>query len=99
LFSTCIDPFNPRLNYSESLLVVDGFMTNENRSYKVKLSRSSGVQDEEPSMVSGAMVSIRDNNGTSSMLQETSVGIYQTDSLLIRGEIGNSYILHIKIMA
>ena len=50
----------------------------------------------KPAMISGAEVIIRDLDGNSSTLHEKSNGIYKTDSLLFRGEIGNSYILYIK---
>jgi hypothetical protein len=96
LLSTCIDPFNPELNGSGSLLVVDALVTNENRYYQVRLSRTSDVQNEEPSMVTGAQVSISENTGKKFVLQETTAGIYRTDSMLFRGEIGNSYILSVK---
>ena len=92
----CIDPYSPKLNAFESLLVVDAFLTNENRSYNVRLSRTIPAQNIKPSMVSGALVIIKDENGNNSQLQQTSAGIYKTDSLLFQGEIGNTYTLYIK---
>lgn len=96
MLCTCIDPYSPKLNGLKSLLVVDAFLTNENRSYYVKLSRTNEVQNIEPTMVSGALVLIKDKDGNNSSLQETSAGIYKTDSLLFQGETGKSYILYIK---
>ena len=93
---TCIDPFDPGLKDSESLLVVDALVTNENRSYQVKLSRTIEAQLEDPPPVTGALVSLRDNNGNSTVFQETTGGIYKSDSLVFHGVIGNSYILSIK---
>ena len=77
-------------------MVVDALLTNENRSYSVKLSRTRQTQDTKPEMVSGAQVILKDKNGNNSMLHETTAGIYKTDSLLFRGETDNSYILYIK---
>jgi len=96
MLCTCIDPYSPKLNAFESLLVVDAFLTNENRSYNVRLSRTIPAQNIKPSMVSGALVIIKDENGNNSQLQQTSAGIYKTDSLLFQGEIGNTYTLYIK---
>jgi hypothetical protein len=96
MLCTCIDPYSLKLNEFESLLVVDALLTNENRSYQVKLSRTNEAQYIEPSMVFGALVTIRDENGNNSLLQETTEGIYNTDSLLFQGETGHSYILYIK---
>ena len=93
---TCIDPFDPGLKDSESLLVVDALVTNENRSFQVKLSRTIDVQLEDPPPVTGALVSVRDNFGKSTVFQETTGGIYKSDSLVFHGVIGNSYILSIK---
>ncbi len=36
LLTTCIDPYTPNLSGYESLLVVDGQITNENSSYTVR---------------------------------------------------------------
>jgi len=92
----CIDPFIPDIKNSDSILIVDALLTNEECSYSVKLYRSSGRQNSDPSLVSGALVSIRDENGNTSLLWEITEGLYKTDSLLFQGEIGNSYILYIK---
>jgi hypothetical protein len=93
---TCIDPYSPNLNGFKSFLVVDALLTNENRTYYVKLSRTKEVQNEEPDMVYGASVSIKNKGGNNILLQEISAGIYITDSLTFKGEIGNSYTLNIK---
>lgn len=96
VFYTCIDPYSPNLKESESLLVVDGLLTDENISYQVKLSRTYSEQYSDPVMVSGALVSIRDNNGNEYPLNERTEGVYKTDSLTFRGTPGMSYTLHIK---
>ena len=93
---TCIDPYYPNLNFEESRLVVDALLTNENRSYSVKLSRSNVIQNSDPVMVSGALVRITDYNGVNTLLRETTEGIYKTDSLVFTGETGHSYLLSIR---
>lgn len=93
---TCIDPFNPKLKGTTSILVVDALLTNENRSYSFKLSRTTQSQDSDPDMVIGAEVVVRDMNGSAIRLQEAEPGIYRTDSLRFLGEAGHSYMLYIK---
>jgi hypothetical protein len=93
---TCIDPYTPQLNKFESLLVVDAFLSDENKSCSVELSRTSEAQFYITTMVRGAEVVIRDGNGNSATLTEKKPGIYKTDSLLFRGQIGSSYTLYIK---
>ncbi len=96
LICTCIDPFNPDIKGKDALLVVDGLLTNEDRACTVKLSRTTPSQNENPVMVSGALVTITDQTGNMTLLNEKSSGIYFTDSLSFRGETGNAYTLDIR---
>jgi hypothetical protein len=96
VFYTCIDPFSPLLKESESLLVVDAQITNENRSYQVKLSRTDINQMADPIMVTDAFVTVRDDDGNVSVFSESTDGVYNTNSLLFTGETGKTYILNIK---
>lgn len=93
---TCIDPYDPELAEFQSLLVVDALLTDENASNYVSLSRTKKVADETAEMVSGALITITDESGISTILSEKSEGMYKTDSLLFRGETGRSYTLNIK---
>jgi hypothetical protein len=92
----CIDPFYPKLDGYKSLLVVDGLLTNENRSYVVTLSLTKQELDSATVRVSDAIVSVTDETGNITPLMACGNGIYKTDSLSFRGEIGKSYRLHIK---
>ena len=96
LATTCIDPFNPKIKGQESILVVDGLLTDENLSYTVKLMRTTRNQNEDPLMVGGARVWITDQDGTVHNFTETAWGIYKSDSLEFRAADGNSYQLHIQ---
>ncbi len=93
---TCIDPFNPNLRGTTSILIVDALLTNENRSYAFKLSWTSQNQNTKPVMAAGATVILKDKEGASTNLTETTPGVYKSDSLQFLGRIGNSYILEIK---
>ena len=92
---TCIDPYTPQLEGYESLLVVDGLITDENSSYTVKLSRTIQEQNAIPVMISGATVYITDEVGNTTFLTSMEDGIYKTDSAEFIGSIGKTYILHI----
>ncbi len=94
--STCIDPYSPKLKGYNSLLVVDGLITNTNTSYTVKLSRTIQNQNTTPTMVLDASVTITDDAGNTINLYNTGSGIYKTDSLAFTGNIGRTYTLHIK---
>jgi hypothetical protein len=93
--SSCIDPYIPNLKNYQSLLVVEGLITNENSSYKIKLSRTISREDSAPEKVSDANVNIIDGNGIKTHLQNSGDGYYKTDSTSIRGVIGQKYTLQI----
>jgi hypothetical protein len=93
---TCIDPFNPNLKGTTSILIVDALLTNENRSYAFKLSWTSQNQNTKPVMAAGATVSLSDKEGAITNLTEVTPGVYKSDSLQFLGRIGNSYVLKIK---
>ena len=92
----CVEPFTPKLDKYQSLLVVDALLTDEELPGYVRLSRTSVNPDEEPPGVTGAMVSITDDLGNNSTLREISDGVYQTDSLTFRGVAGRKYTLKIQ---
>lgn len=93
---TCIDPFSPKLNGYESLLVVEGLITDANSSNTVRLSRTFQDQNSIPFGVSDATVSVTDDAGNSSYLINMGGGIYKTDSLVFKGMIGRTYTMHIS---
>jgi hypothetical protein len=92
---TCIDPYSPKLAGYDSLLVVDGLITDVNSSYIIKLSRTFQDQNSIPDAVSDATLFISDDTGNRSNLKNKGNGIYKTDSLEFKGTIGRTYILHI----
>ena len=92
---TCIDPYYPHLSGYDSLLVVDGLITNENSSYTVRLSRTRQDNNANTIMISNATVYITDNEANTTYLQNNGTGIYKTDSLKFIGTLGRSYVLHI----
>ena len=92
---TCIDPFSPKLKGYDSLLVIDGLITDENSKYTVKLSSTIQDQNTSPEMVPDATVSISDEDNNITFLDNYGNGIYKSDSLKLRGISGKKYILHI----
>jgi len=91
----CIDPFYPKLEKFQSLLVVDAFLTDGNLPASVRLTRTKETRDEAQPMVTGASVSITDDLGIITTLTEVSEGIYESDTLTFRGSAGREYTLRI----
>jgi hypothetical protein len=94
-FCTCIDPYVPKLKGLESLLVIDGLITDANTSYTVKLSKTFQAQNSIPEGVSDAIVSISDDAENTYYLINKGGGVYKTDSLAFAGTIGRTYVLHV----
>jgi hypothetical protein len=97
-FCTCIDPYSPRLTGYESLLVVEGLVSDEIASYSVRLSRTLQEQNSSPEIVADADLFITDDLGKTNYMHNTGGGIYKTDSTEFRGITGRTYVLHIKTM-
>jgi hypothetical protein len=93
---TCIDTYTPKLEKFKSMVVVDALLTDENISNTITLSRTKQSADSTAERITGATVIIKDDLGESTILSEMTRGIYKTDSLIFRGEIGRSYKLYIK---
>lgn len=94
--STCIDPFYLELHDYESLLVIEGMITDERASHTIKLSRTFQNEDTPPVMVNGAEVSVHDETGGIAQFQEFEPGIYKSDSTQFIGRVEGSYTLYIK---
>ena len=93
---TCIDPYIPKLKGYDSILVVDGLITDANTSYAVKLSETFQEQNSIPLWVTDAIVFIQDDAGNKSYLNNKGTGIYRTDSAEFTGIPGKTYVLHIN---
>ncbi len=92
----CIDPFYPKLEDFQSLLVVDALLTDEDAPAYVRITRTTETLDEDMPMVTGAVVSITDDLGNSTLLSEVSEGNYKSDVLALRGAAGREYTLRIR---
>lgn len=95
IVASCIDPYIPNLKNYKSLLVVEGLITNETTSYKIKLCTTTSQEDSAPEKVTDAEVYISDGNGIKTHLQNCGDGFYKTDSTSFTGVIGHKYTLHI----
>ncbi len=93
---SCIDPFHLELEDYESLLVVEGMITDEFASNTIQLSRTFQNENTSPVLLEHAEVSVRDEIGTITVFTELEPGIYKSDSTQFTGRVGGTYTLHIK---
>jgi hypothetical protein len=95
LLGSCQDVVELDLPEGEEFLVVEGWITNEDRPHNVILTTTAAYFDEaDPAPATDAMVFIRDDEGMETLLDETSPGVYTyPDS----GTVGRSYQLEIVL--
>lgn len=99
VFTACVDPFTVDIKDSKQLLTVDGTITTEPGIHTVRLSRSDkygSVFDGLVVPVLRANVSIRDNEGNTVFLTESTRGVYETPDDYA-AEIGKSYSIQIEL--
>jgi hypothetical protein len=92
---TCVTPYTPELKGYESLLVVEGMITDESVPCEVKLSRSIQNEDLVPEKITDATVYVSDEAGVKTYLVNQGNGSYLTNPSEFRGIIGKTYTLHI----
>lgn len=94
--SSCEKEIILPLDKNQSMLVIDGVVTDEVGPYYVKLSKSLAFTDASlfPG-VTNATVIIKDNFGSIDTLKHTTQGVYLTNT--IKGMPGNTYILDISV--
>jgi len=95
----CEDDIFPSLDQTDPQVVVDAWITNKPETQRIYLSTTLPYfEAEQPPVVTGATVSIIDNDGKVFGFIENEPGIYEwipnaTDTVF--GTIGNSYTLNI----
>lgn len=97
LFYSCTEQLNIKFDDVNSMLVVDGRITNAKGPYEVRLFRT--VDINQPTLLSpeeGAIISIYDDRGNSDTFIEISPGIYNNLTNSFQGVVGNSYWIEIQ---
>ncbi|HOK74412.1 MAG TPA: DUF4249 domain-containing protein [Bacteroidales bacterium] len=95
--SGCIEEFIPDVEETKEMIVVEGLVTDQNRTNKVKISKSLPIgRALARKPVRAAKVTIIDDLGFVTTLKETDPGIYSTDSTSFRGVVGRKYALRIE---
>ncbi|NLJ44522.1 MAG: DUF4249 domain-containing protein [Bacteroidales bacterium] len=94
----CTIEFDPEIRTDEELLVVEGMITDQNSVNRIKLSLSTRIgKPVGTNKVTGAVVTITDENGIVTTLRESPAGTYVTDSTVFRGRTGGRYALNVKV--
>lgn len=93
----CITQFIPETEETQSLLVVEGLITDQPGVSTVKLTRSQPIGSyAKPEPVTGCKVRIEDDDNNIYILHESEPGTYLTDPAIFQGIIGRKYTLDIE---
>lgn len=95
--SSCVDEYWPNVDKYDSVLVVDGLLTNGNEPVFIQLSYSSSINKQEMIPASGGELYITDDDQAETLLIETEPGLYIASDSSFRGQVGSSYQLHISM--
>lgn len=96
VFFSCEDQIDVTLDSGESLLVVDGWITDQAGPHTITLSKTAPYFHNGPApKVSGAEVVITDDEGHIELLTENEDGKYLT-SESFRGKVGGTYTLIVR---
>ncbi|MBK7871277.1 MAG: DUF4249 domain-containing protein [Saprospiraceae bacterium] len=92
--TSCQDVVNLDLPEGDVLLVVDGWITNQEGEKRVLLTNTANYFDnKETPKVSGALVILYNETGVVDTLNEKEAGVYITEHV---GKIGSTYHIYIK---
>lgn len=91
LSDACVERLEPPVVAAESLLVVDGLLTNKLGTHSVKLFKTVDFDDKlnEPIPVTDATVRLLDNRGNTFLMSHRGTGIYSIDNF--QGKVGHRY--------
>ena len=93
--ASCVEPIEIELDEPESILVVEGIITDELKQQEIKLSRSFPVDENGPNPVSGAKVIVSSSNGANYTFFESEAGTYLSNSAF-QVNLGEDYTLEIE---
>ena len=98
-FQSCIDEVKFSSENYKPKIIVDGSISNAPGPYKVMVfSSKEYTSDGATTPFTVAQVSIVEENGKSYNLTAMDAGIYETDSVALRGQVGKSYYVKIKTL-
>ena len=90
---SCVEPYALQTNTFEDYLVVEATITNELKQQEVKLSRTYKLEQGAPSLVQGATVQVKDNQGNDYSFTE--IGGRYLSNATFKAQPGVSYQLKI----
>ncbi|MEQ8415013.1 MAG: DUF4249 domain-containing protein [Imperialibacter sp.] len=95
LLGSCIEQFDPKVIAYQSVLIVDGYLSDKAEPYRITLSRSRALNSEEFLPELGASVSIIGSEGETYPLVEGDSGLYMSNPSEFVAMVEQTYMLDI----
>jgi hypothetical protein len=97
LVDSCVEPFEIAQENFVEALVVDGMITNQPGPYRLTLKRAVGTNADLAEMpaVTGALITLHDDEGNLFPYNELAPGVYLTSNS-VQGVVGKSYYVTIS---
>jgi hypothetical protein len=96
IFSSCEEVIEVDLDEGQTLLVVDGWLTDLSSIQTIKLTTTAPYFNNAPTpRLKGATVLVKDNEGNEFPFAEVEDGVYRTDALMPK--VGNTYYLSVLV--
>ena len=98
--NSCTEKFdNYTVKNAPDAIVIDGVLTDNPGPYTINISKAISYNDANNlPAVTGAKVTISDNQGNQELLKEKTTGNYMTDAHGIRGIVGRNYTLTVQTL-
>lgn len=97
LMVSCYKPYTADIDSYEKILVVEGMITNEVATYKIRVSYATPFYNNNTRQdVNSANVFVMDDLGNNYPFSESLNGYYLSDSLQFTGHPGSTYTLYIE---
>lgn len=97
LLISCYKPYDPGIVATDTILVVDGMITDEVASYHIRLSYALPFDSKVTfKPFYSALIYVSDDLGNQYPFKEVKIGSYKSDSLHFTGQPGRTYTLHIE---
>lgn len=95
----CVDPFDPPEGNYEDLLVVEAFLSDDDTTQTIRLSRSYPIDTTQIIPVSDATVYVEDDAGNSFVFQQANAGDYIIQPEDFTPQVGRQYVLRVELGA
>ena len=96
LCGSCIEPFNPKIEGSREVLVINGFISDRSGPHQVSISLSTPYNDPSFVPVQGCVVTVEDESGLMVEYSEISPGVYEANLEPSFLQVGKSYSLYVS---